>query len=167
MKLLLIGDVKSGKTSFINSFFNQSSNSYEHTSCLEIKKSRYSLSSTKDIQFEFFDTNTLILNNDIISTYINISDGFVFVCDVSKKESIDYIDSKIEKVLNNCKNKDNPRFFFYINNTSTDETAIKSHLQLLEKISKKYSFSYNYTIGNLKEYCPKEDSMFKHFAELL
>lgn len=117
MKLLLIGDVKSGKTSFINSFFNQHSDSYEHTSCLEIKKIRFNLSSTKDIQFEFFDTNTLILNNEIISTYINISDGIVFVCDISKKESIEYIDSKIEKVLKNCKNKENPKFFFYINNT--------------------------------------------------
>ena len=45
MKLLLIGDVKSGKTSFINSFFNQQNNSYEHTSCLEIKKNRFSISS--------------------------------------------------------------------------------------------------------------------------
>lgn len=167
MKLLLIGDVKSGKTSFINSFFNQHNNSYEHTSCLEIKKNRFTISSTKDIQFEFFDTNTLILNSDIISTYINISDGFVFICDLSRRESIEYIDSKIEKVLSNCKNKENPKFFFYINNTSTDETVNHANLQFLEKISHKYSFDYNYTIGNVKEYSPKDDSVFKHFAELL
>ena len=86
-------------------FFNQQNNSYEHTSCLEIKKNRFSISSCKEIRFEFFDTNTLILNSDIISTYINISDGFVFVCDLSKRESIEYIDRKIEKVFNNCKNK--------------------------------------------------------------
>ena len=167
MKLLLIGDVKSGKTSFINSFFNQQNNSYEHTSCLEIKKNRFSISSSKEIRFEFFDSNTLILNSDIISTYINISDGFVFVCDLSKRESIEYIDRKIEKVFNNCKNKKNPKFFFYINNTFTDETVNRANLQFLEKISQKYSFDINYAIGNVKEYSPKDNSMFKHFAELL
>ncbi len=108
-------------------FFNQQNNSYEHTSCLEIKKNRFSISSSKEIRFEFFDTNTLILNSDIISTVINISDGFVFVRDLSKRESIEYIDRKIEKVFNNYKNKKNPKLFFYINNTFTDETVNRAN----------------------------------------
>ena len=89
------------------------------------------------------------------------------MCDLSKRESIEYIDRKIEKVFNNYKNKKNPKFFFYINNTFTDETVNRANLQFLEKISQKYSFDINYAIGNVKEYSPKDDSMFKHFAELL
>ena len=89
------------------------------------------------------------------------------MCDLSKRESIKYIDRKIEKVFNNCKNKKNLKFFFYINTTFTDETVNRANLQFLEKISQKYSFDINYAIGNVKEYSPKDDSMFKHFAELL
>ena len=43
----------------------------------------------------------------------------------------------------------------------------RANLQFLEKISQKYSFDINYAIGNVNEYSPKDDSMFKHFAELL
>ena len=72
------------------------------------------------------------------------------LCAISQRESIEYIDRKIEKVFNNCKNKKNPKFFFYINNTFTDETVNRANLQFLEKISQKYSFDINYALVMLK-----------------
>ena len=85
LKIVVIGKKKSGKTFFIENFFENynnkenkksffNKNCYEPTISLEFKNKIF-----KNVKIEFIDTNENIINDCIIKTYFDLCNGIIIV----------------------------------------------------------------------------------------
>jgi len=108
LKIVVIGKKKSGKTFFIenffenynnkenkNSFFNK--NCYEPTISLEFKNKIF-----KNVKIEFIDTNENIINDCIIKTYYDLCNGIIIVSN-NLNEDKNFIENQIKKINKNEK----------------------------------------------------------------
>ena len=124
LKIVVIGKKKSGKTFFIenffenynnkenkNSFFNK--NCYEPTISLEFKNKIF-----KNVKIEFIDTNENIINDCIIKTYYDLCNGIIIVSN-NLNEDKNFIENQIKKINKNEKilifenNNNNMNLFNY------------------------------------------------------
>ena len=101
----------------------------------------------------------------MLLTYIQLCHGFIFVCDIAKKESINYLYTIIEKVLNNCKEESKSKIFLYINNSEKNGKINNSNIQLCNQFIEKFNIDY-YSKENLSSYFPHKDTNFAKFADL-
>lgn len=143
LKIIVLGDDKSGKTSFIKSLTQHKSNSnlYEHTLSLEILKTLVSFKN-KNIQIEFFDTNDKILNSNILNVYYQFSNGVIYIINPNNFLRTDYklylkqLYSKIRKIkeITKCSTK----ISLAINETEFNKTATeeekKQFLRIINEI---------------------------------
>jgi len=97
VKCILIGDKQVGKTLLRNKILEDNSEPNK-TANLEIKKKLIFLQN-KAVKMELWDTNVQILNSPIIQTYYKICNGFIFICDINREESIEFITKQIDKAL--------------------------------------------------------------------
>lgn len=139
---------------------------YQHSLSLDIRKCKYTtIEQRKHYEIEFLDTNVQILNSNMLLTYIQICHGFIFVCDIAKTETINYLYTIIETVLNNCKEESKPKIFLYINNSKKNEKINNSNIQLCNQFIKKFNIDY-YSKENVSNYFPHNDTNFTKFADL-
>ena len=150
IKIIVIGDEKVGKTLFLNKIGiydnfkkknNFNINEYYPTDCLDICKN-YVIVDKKLIEIESFDTNVKIINSNIIETYFNFCNGFIFIVSNDNINSLNFIEAQFKKILNfnNFNNLD--KILFIVNE------KIKDNFEFINKLKNLY-IKYNDNINNL------------------
>lgn len=126
LKLMVIGEQCVGKSFFIDKLFNDNleKSNYSHTTSLEIKKRNIKLLE-KNIQLEFWDTNSKIVSSQIAQgkkyfysqlVYYKICDGFFLIIDPTRPESVLFIEKQIQSIIKYTSNLN----FFLIANLKFD-----------------------------------------------
>ena len=151
IKILILGEANVGKTLFINKMINSNKeNNYNYlpTLSLEINKCIKTICGKK-IKLELWDTNEIILNNDIIKTYFKIANGFVFV--INKNSNMDYIRLQMDRIQNSLQKDIN--FFIIYNNDNENVISFEDlPLKIKEAIQELMChFLMEIKIANLKK----------------
>lgn len=129
IKLIIIGEKKTGKTTFINNIIKNNNNIiknyYSPTTSLEINKVIKTISG-QQVQIELWDTCETILNSVIIKTYYRISNGFVLI--INENTNMNYIIKHLENIQNTLQRS---LHFFIIYNNVNDNIKNENELPLL------------------------------------
>lgn len=143
LKLSLIGDKKYSNL-FINKlFYNQklnSNNNESSTDYLEIHKTILQ-NNDKKIKLELFSIPTSKMDSEIMKTYYQISNGFIFVIDINnlfKEDSLVFFKEKIQKIINSKTG------IFLIINDSINEN--------LEKFQNFWRYEKNYIFLDFNDF---------------
>lgn len=84
----VIGDCYVGKTSLINRFCNNTFvDDYNNTIGADLKVATLNYKNFYDIKLQIWDTAGQEKYNSLCASYMKLSQGFIFVYDISKKES--------------------------------------------------------------------------------
>ena len=128
IKLIIIGEKKAGKSTFINNIMknnNNIKNYYSPTTSLEINKVIKTISG-QQVQIELWDTCETILNSVIIKTYYRISNGFVVI--IHENTNMNYIIEHLENIQNTLQRN---LHYFIIYNNFNDKIKNENELPLL------------------------------------
>lgn len=155
LKIIVLGDNQSGKTSFINRIISdeQPAFKYEHTLSLEILKTLITYKNRK-LKIEFFDTNEKILNSNILNVYYEFSHGVIYVIDprnLVKKKPKEYLESLINKITHIQKLSNNSiKIFLAVNETlyptnikEKEKKNVQNNLKNLQTKLKLEIFNFN------------------------
>jgi len=143
IKILVIGDNKTGKTSLINKIiFGTYDETYEETIDISFLTKIYKLSQNNYVKIELWDIPTSKIYNDE-GVYFDIH-GIFFIADMVNKESIDKI-LDIKKKLMATFNINVPSIFVLNKYDLIKPAKIKK--KLMEKICSDYGFNDNIVIS--------------------
>lgn len=124
IKLIVLGQSKVGKSTFINRITGESDSS--PTESLEIKKVIKQIDNKK-VKLELWDTNENIINSSLITTYYKIAGGFIIIIDANTDFA--FITKQIE-LINSITNSS--AHFYIIYNTKNSNQIEDSKLSELE-----------------------------------
>ena len=126
IKLIVIGQKKVGKTTFINKLTG-STEMNSPTQSLEIKKAIKQIDNRK-VKIELWDTNENIINSSLITTFYKIAGGFIIIIDTHTDFA--FIKKQIE-LINSITNS-NAHFYIIFNTKNSNEIEDNSKLSELE-----------------------------------
>ena len=145
LKIIVLGDKKSGKTMLINNITQAKAktDTYEPTVSLDILK-RLVYFKNRRIQLEFFDTNEQIFNSTIINIYYKFSDGVIYIINpmnLIKEDKEQYI-SKLYSKIKEIK---------YITKSTIDISIVVNETNFINSITEEEKESYLNTLSSMKE----------------
>ena len=159
LKLSLIGDKKNVISLFINKLIsNQKLNSNNNElslDYLEIHKTLLQINDKK-IKLELFNIPSSEMESEIMKTYFQISNGFIFVIDIntiSKEENLVTLKEKIQKIINS-----KPGVFLIINNSMNEN---------IEKLKNFWKNEKNYFFLNFNDFTLDNFTFNKFLITLL
>ena len=103
--ICIVGDCYVGKTSLINRYCNNTFiDDYNNTIGADLKIATLNYDNFYDIKLQIWDTAGQEKYNSLCASYMKISHGFIFIYDISKKESFYNIKKWVKLAHNNKTN---------------------------------------------------------------
>lgn len=104
IKIMLMGDSDVGKTSLLKKYCeNEFSNSYITTVGIDFKI-QYLTINNKKIKLQIWDTAGEERYRIVAKNYLNSSDGFLILYDITRRESFDNVNNWIEQIVDVAEN---------------------------------------------------------------
>lgn len=157
IKLIVLGEKKVGKSLLVQKLISKENNEHEYkqTTSLDIKKTILDINNKK-IKLEIIDTSSSMLNSDIIKTYYQLANGFVFVSDLKMSG----INDNIAKIRNSVGSDAN--ILLVINDSG------KKDKELYAKVNE-YSSRHNISllIEDIDKITNQEINFNKYIAQVL
>ena len=116
IKIMIIGQKKSGKTLFLNKLLNIE-NKNNINEIFEIKSKVIKINED-NIKLEIWDCNEEFLNSPLINVYYKIANGFIIIVD--NNSNLDFIKNQIKSIQSI---KSSPKFLFLYNYKNNEDVS--------------------------------------------